>query len=102
MNVSIAAYIYTPNMEPYLRTLFPSELAEIVADYADQYAVPMGKAKMACCLAIKILWDLRVAPAFPITVVKPTSTSRTDNPNLYHVGERSLSSCSCHVTPSPG
>ena len=41
-------------MEPLLRTVFPVELADIVADYVDQFAVPMGKAKMACCMAINI------------------------------------------------
>ena len=41
-------------MEPLLRTIFPAGLADIIADYADPYAVPIGKAKMACCMEINL------------------------------------------------
>ena len=41
-------------MEPLLRTVFPSDLADLIADYADEYAIPMGKTKMACCMAINL------------------------------------------------
>ena len=34
--------------------MFLSDLADLIADYADEYAIPTAKAKMACCMEINL------------------------------------------------
>lgn len=54
-------------MEPLLRTMFPSDLADLIGDYADEYAVPMGKAKMACCMSINLRRSHRYCGPMTVT-----------------------------------